>query len=229
MYLSEEESRKAITHIHNSNYPFAYNYKKHSMVIMDEAGDEAVRLRLPLTIPPAVNSGHSSDDEQNYIILLIQSGSSALGYCEGQELLDHKVFKSYMVRKKQGKSQVKYLKTKGKSRAGSRVRLANTLNFFEDINERLQEYFEEYRIDRIALSCSKTLIPYLFNAKVPCPFDKKDERLYKIPKHIHSPGYDILLDTQAYLQQGELIYDKTHQELVNSIFGAEDNPDEGMD
>ena len=49
-----------------------------------------------------------------------------------------------MVRKKRGVSQIKHLKTKGKSRAGSRVRLAETEEFFENINGRLQDYFEEH-------------------------------------------------------------------------------------
>ena len=36
---------------------------------------------------------------------------------EGEELIEHKVFKTYMVRKKQGKSQIKHLKSKGKSKS----------------------------------------------------------------------------------------------------------------
>jgi hypothetical protein len=122
-----------------------------------------------------------------------------------------------MVRKKQGTSQVKYLKSKGKSRAGSRVRLGETIEFFENINERLQEYFQEHEIHRIAMSCSKILIPYLFNSKVSTPFDKKDKRIYRIPKHIHTPIYDVMMEVNKFLQKGELIYEDTHQALVDSL------------
>ena len=187
---------------------------------------EAIQFRLPITLPQPDEVISEFDEDTaviNYIILLIQSGSGALAYCEGEDMIDHKVFKSYMVRKKQGKSQIKYLKTKGKSKAGSRVRLGNAQNFFEDMNERLREYFDENIIDRIALSCSKTLIPYLFNSKVECPFDKKDERIYKIPKHIHTPGYDILMETHSYLLQGEFIFPETHVELAEELLN--DDPE----
>lgn len=144
-----------------------------------------------------------------------------MGYFEDGENLHHKVFRSYMVRKKQGKSQIKHLKTKGKSRAGSRVRLGETIEFFENINERLQVYFEEYEIHRIAISCSKILIPYLYNSKVATPFDKHDERLYKIPKHMHTPIYEVLLDANKFLQKGELIYDEGQQALVDALLNKE--------
>jgi hypothetical protein len=152
-----------------------------------------------------------------------------MGYFENGVNLDHKVFRAYMVRMKQGKSQIKYLKTKGKSRAGSRVRLAETVDFFENINERLQQYFAEHEIHRIAMACSKILLPYLFNSKVPPPFDKKDVRLFKIPKHIHTPIYEVMMDTHKFLLKGELIYEDTHQTLVDALLGAEENiqEDEG--
>ncbi|ELR71650.1 hypothetical protein C900_02386 [Fulvivirga imtechensis AK7] len=217
-YLSEEQTLKAIEVLQKEGIPFYYDYEKHRIIINDQNGQEIIYLRLPLTIPP-IQDLTEFYDPVHYVILLIQSGSSAVAFCEGDEMIDHKVFKSYMVRKKQGKSQVKYLKTKGKSRAGSRVRLANTLDFFENINERLQDHFEDYTVDRIALSCSKTLIPYLFNSKVPCPFDKKDERIYKIPRHIPTPGYDILVETHGYLQQSELMYYEENHHLISHLTG----------
>ena len=188
--------------------------------MLEEAGKEQVFFRLPLVIPPP---GTTLGDEVHYVILLIQSGNCALGYFENGINLDHKVFRSYMVRKKQGKSQIKYLKTKGKSRAGSRVRLGETVEFFENINERLQTYFDEHEVHRIAISCSKTLIPYLFNSKVSTPFDKHDPRLFKIPKHIHTPIYEVMLDANKFLQKGELIYEEAQQPFVDALLGEEKN------
>lgn len=215
--LSLEETCTAIKRIKGSELSWVYDPKKHRITI--EAGDEDIMLRLPVHLIDIdnVEDCEDQDEQVNYILILIQAGKCAVGYFDGESIIDHKVFKSYMVRKKQGKSQVKYLKSKGKSRAGSRVRLANTVHFFESINERLQEYFEDYEIDRIALSCSKTLLPYLFSSKVSCPFDKTDERLLKIPKHVHTPGYEILIDTQQWLLHGEIKYHEMHQEKVDYL------------
>ncbi|MDX5438230.1 MAG: hypothetical protein LPK03_13590, partial [Pontibacter sp.] len=198
-----------------------------------EDGNEQVYVRLPLTLR---YPGMAKENPVNYVIVLMQSGNCALGYFENGRCLDHKVYRSYMVRKKQGKSQIKYLKTKGKSRAGSRVRLGETVEFFENINGRLQAYFEKHEVHRIAISCSKTLIPYLYNSKISTPFDKDDARLYKIPKHIHTPIYEVLLDANRFLQRGELTYEATQQGIVESLLAAagfsenlEDTPDDTMD
>lgn len=194
-----------------------YEQEKHRLALPVESGNEQVYFRLPLVIPAPGTSQPDKKEQVNYVILLIQSGNCAMGYFENGVNLDHKVFRSYMVRKKQGKSQLKYLKTKGKSRAGSRVRLGETVEFFENINERLQSYFEDYRVDRIAISCSKTLIPYLYNSKTATPFDKHDPRLYKIPKHIHTPIYEVMLDANRFLLRGELIYEEAQQAKVNEL------------
>ncbi|AHM58668.1 hypothetical protein D770_01980 [Flammeovirgaceae bacterium 311] len=187
------------------------------MIIQDDYANPLVYFRLPIVIPPPAVQTPDQGEAVNYVMLLIQSGNCAMGYFSDGQNLDHKVFRSYMVRKKQGKSQIKYLKTKGKSRAGSRVRLGETVEFFENINERLQLYFEENTIHRIAISCSKTLIPFLFNSKVETPFDKKDERLFKIPKHVNTPIYDEMMEAHKFLLRGEMIYDELHQEIVITL------------
>ncbi|NDK57407.1 hypothetical protein [Pontibacter fetidus] len=203
--------------IQAKSIPTTYDPEKHRLALLDAAGNEQLYFRLPITVLAPAASSNDSSLQVNYVILLIQSGNCALGYFENGRNLDHKVYRSYMVRKKQGKSQIKYLKTKGKSRAGSRVRLGETVEFFENINGRLQDYFEDHEVHRIAISCSKTLIPYLFGSKVATPFDKHDPRLFKIPKHIHTPIYEVLLDANRFLQRGELIYDETQQAIVNEL------------
>ncbi|QCR21551.1 hypothetical protein [Pontibacter sp. SGAir0037] len=217
-FLSLDNSLQLLQNIQASSYPTTYNPEKHKITLLDESQLELLHFRLPITFPPP---GAPTAGPVHYVILLVQSGNCAMGYFEDGENLHHKVFRSYMVRKKQGKSQIKHLKTKGKSRAGSRVRLGETIEFFENINERLQVYFEEYEIHRIAISCSKILIPYLYNSKVATPFDKHDERLYKIPKHMHTPIYEVLLDANKFLQKGELIYDEGQQALVDALLNKE--------
>lgn len=212
-FLPRDKAAELLHSIQASSVKTEYDPEKHRLTLFDEEGQEQVNFRLPITVPYAA-TGTAEAKPVNYVILLIQSGNCALGYFEQGRCLNHKVFRSYMVRKKQGKSQIKYLKTKGKSRAGSRVRLGETAEFFENINGRLQEYFQQHRIDRIAISCSKTLIPYLYSSTIPTPFDKRDPRLLKIPRHIHTPIYEVLLDANRFLQRGHLI------DLSNSGFTA---------
>jgi hypothetical protein len=219
-FLSQDTSFALLQHIRHSALPLVYDYEKHRLIISEDTHQVPVLFRLPITLPPPDQLFLQEKKPVNYIILLIQSGNCAMGYFENGINLDHKVFRSYMVRKKQGTSQVKHLKTKGKSRAGSRVRLGETVEFFENINERLQDYFAAHQVHRIALSCSKILIPYLFNSKVATPFDKRDERIFKIPKHIHTPIYEVMMETHKFLLKGELIYEGTHQAMVNAWLGA---------
>lgn len=216
-YLSQSTSKQLLENIHNAAFPFVYEHQKHRIIILDEIGNELIYFRLPLSIASPEKAALEEAEDINYVILLIQSGSCSMGYFENEVNIDHKVFRSYMVRKKQGKSQIKYLKTKGKSRAGSRVRLGESLEFFENINERLREYFEEHEIHRIAISCSKILIPFLYNAKIKTPFDKKDERIFKIPKHVHAPIYEVMMDVNKFLLKGEVIYEIDQQGIVEAL------------
>ncbi|WP_018478774.1 hypothetical protein [Pontibacter roseus] len=216
-FLPQDKSAELLRVLQASSIQTSYDPEKHRLALLDDSGNEQVYFRLPITLPAPAPGLVAGATQVNYVVVLIQSGNCALGYFENGFNLDHKVFRSYMVRKKQGKSQIKYLKTKGKSRAGSRVRLGETLEFFENINGRLQEYFEEHEVHRIAISCSKTLLPYLYNSKVATPFHKHDPRLFRIPRHIHTPIYEVLLDTNRFLLRGELIYEPAQQPLVDNL------------
>mgnify|MGYP001628005194 CR=1 FL=1 len=169
-------------------------YKKQTIVA-------DVWLPFSLSFDPKKN--RVNDVEKNGVIFLIRAGTAAVGYFEEGVNTEHKVFRAYMVRKKQGKSQIKYLKTKGKSRAGSRVRLGSSTKFFEDINEKVSEYLDKYPVDYIAYSCSKTLWPFLFSEEG--SLKKDDPRLFKVPIHVQEPGYEILLKVNELLQSVNLI------------------------
>ncbi|QDH80504.1 hypothetical protein FKX85_16225 [Echinicola soli] len=168
---------------------------------------KCVQMRLPIFWNSPEKMSLNQLEETNYILLIIRSGIAAVGYFENGENIDHKVFRAYMVRKKQGKSQIKHLKTKGKSRAGSRVRLAETLAFFEAINSRLRHYFEEFRVDKIGVSYATTLVPYVFGSKVAPPFTKEDPRIFKIPKHIANPTFESLLETNLFMLKATVKYE----------------------
>ncbi len=134
-----------------------------------------------------------------YLILLIQAGHAALGYVQEGELVLHKVITRYMVRGN-GRAQIGYLKTRGKSKAGSRVRLSQSLDFIEAINEKIEEWAVLDDCEFIFHSASIQLWQMLFSSKVPCPFDKKDPRLRSIALDVQVPNLEELHRVQAFLQ-----------------------------
>ncbi|MEP2026366.1 MAG: hypothetical protein ABJH98_08065 [Reichenbachiella sp.] len=184
---------------------FEYHFAKHAILIYNQAGLTIGQIRLPLHL--CIDDQLDILTEQAKVLYIsIESGSGALCLMDGNVNTYHTTFSAYMTRKKQGVSQIKYLNKKGKSRAGSRVRLAKTLEFFEKINANLNKVLSEQKVDRIALNCSTTLIPYLHNSKVPCPFDKKDFRLYKIPLHIPQSNFTHLDKAVKKLMAPKLFY-----------------------
>jgi hypothetical protein len=214
LFYDRSELPDVIHDLGKKGIALEYDFDKHRFELTSDKGESGAYLRLPITLPVKGETLRPAM-EVTYLMLLVQSGSASIGVFRGEQCLEHKVFGAYMVRKKQGKSQIKHLKTKGKSRAGSRVRLASTLEFFENINSRMQGHFEQYEFDRIALSCSKILTPYLFNSKVSTPFDKRDHRIYRIPKHLHQPNYEVMLGMQRYLNKAELVFEETRMpELI---------------
>lgn len=190
----------------------SYNYKKHAVAIENEEGKCVATIRLPLST--SVSSDLRLIPKESFAIYIsIESGNAAICVMQGSKNVYHTTFSAYMTRKKQGYSQIKYLNKKGKSRAGSRVRLAETLEFFEKINLKLQSLFGQYDFDRIALYCSPTLIPYLHQSNEACPFSKDDERLYKIPLHIQQSNYTCLYGAIKKLMAPILFYES--EDLVS--------------
>jgi len=188
--------------LQNKNLSIEYFNKKRKIIFYGPDHKKILSIRISIRLNfLEEKSDLLGTDFLNYILILIKAGMASLAFFENSMMTDHKVFRAYMVRKKQGKSQLKYLKTKGKSRAGSRVRLAESEAFFSSINERLNTYFENYRIDLVGLSCSETLIPYFYNSSISSPFEKKDPRLFKIPKHVASPKLENLMGLDIYLKR----------------------------
>jgi hypothetical protein len=146
--------------------------------------------------------------EKTALIVLIQAGAAALGYINQSEILLHKALKTYMVRKKQGKSQLKHLKTKGKSRLGSRIRLKNADHFFEDISEKLNEWKNEVsNSGSIILACPVSLQHMFFNPDLPLPFGKEDKRIVKTPFDVNVPDFSELKRIHYLTRCGRIWYD----------------------
>jgi hypothetical protein len=185
---------------------YEYDFKRHAIQLKDADHNPIGSIRLPLHLQ--LDKDLSITKDAAYVLYLsIESGYAAISIMEGEENVYHTTFGAYMTRKKQGFSQIKYLKKKGKSRAGSRVRLASTIEFFENINETLTELLKIHVIDRLALNCNTTLIPYLYQSKVKCPFEKNDPRLYKIPLHIPQSNFSNLEAAIRKLKAPVLFYE----------------------
>ncbi|MEM6764683.1 MAG: hypothetical protein AAF824_02405 [Bacteroidota bacterium] len=189
------------------------NPKKHVFSLIDEVRNPIMDIRLPLPFPPIqenyIPSSYLSEVEERhppYMIVLIQAGAAALGYAEEGEIYLHKNIKKYMKRHKRGKSQISYLNSKGKSKAGSRIRLANTISFFEEINDKLTEWEEEFEPERILYSCSAQLWGLLFKSNVTPPFEKKDERLIRIPRDVKIPSMEELLAVNTFVKKGRVTF-----------------------
>ena len=189
---------------------YAYDFTKHVIYLKNKEHEGLGFLRLPLHL--AIDEHLTLLDQEGPVLYLsIESGYAAICIMKGKENVYHTTFSAYMTRKKQGFSQVKYLSKKGKSRAGSRVRLAATTEFFEKINTALTELLEAYDVARIALNCNATLVPYLYQSKVPCPFGKKDPRLYKIPVHIPKSNFAGLYGAIKKLMAPRLYYEVNNE------------------
>ncbi|MFD2201218.1 hypothetical protein [Shivajiella indica] len=191
--------------LQNNDLSMEYFRKKRKIIYYGAEHQKLLSIRISTKLMFSEEKRNLEiQDFVNYVLILIKAGMASVAFFENGTLSDHKVFRAYMVRKKQGKSQLKYLKTKGKSRAGSRVRLAESEVFFTSINERTSTYFKNYRVDLIGLSCSDTLLPYLYNNSMPSPFEKKDSRIFKIPKHIASPKLENLKSVDHILKMNEI-------------------------
>jgi hypothetical protein len=82
------------------------------------------------------------------------------------------------------------------------VRLANTVSFFEDINEKLTEWEVVDEAVRILVSCPVSLQPLWFQSRVVPPFSKDDPRITKVPLDVHRPDLEELLRVQKILERG---------------------------
>jgi hypothetical protein len=192
-----------------SEYQMVIDAEKNLLILEDASHTKVLEFRPPLPYPPFLENetfnqylAKCSPEVPDYLIVLLQAGQGAIAYFEAGEMENHKVIRRYMVRAQQGKAQLKHLKTKGKSKLGSRIRLAQTIDFFEEINEKLQEWEVDDQISRILYSSSIDLWNLMFDSKVKPPFEKRDIRLRKIPIHIYSPNYEELLRINQLALQG---------------------------
>ncbi|MGD1839506.1 MAG: hypothetical protein ACFB0B_01200 [Thermonemataceae bacterium] len=194
--ITYENTVALLTQIVCQSYGYEVEKGRSALVIYDKAGHKSFAVKLPLPFPAFTESLETYIEEVNdpaepYLMLLIQAGHAALGYFQEEELVLHKTITRYMVRGN-GKAQVTYLKQKGKSKAGSRVRLAQTIDFFEAINDKLLSWAVADECQRILYSAPIHFWNSVFSSKVAPPFKKDDPRLRAIPYDVNIPKMEEL-------------------------------------
>jgi len=186
-----------------------WTWDKENNILVNQFS-ESLSLQLPIIFPENTQVISWKDYLQsipevplNYLVILMQAGQGAIGFFEEGELFLHKVIRRYMVRKKQGKSQLSQLKTKGKSKLGSRIRLAQTEDFILTIQEKINDWEVNENVEKFFYQASQVLWNKLFEEEN-MPFEKNDERLIKIPKDLPTPTLEVLLEVQKFLEEGTL-------------------------
>jgi hypothetical protein len=141
---------------------------------------------------------------ERQVVLLLQAGAAAIGYWDGDELLDHKAMRKYVVRG-HGRAQPLHAKTRGKSRYGARLRLQNWRRLLAATNERLAAEWESYGApERIFHGLPVRAFADLFAADPPPPFSRDDPALQRIPMHVHTPDFAELKRVRGWLRYGRL-------------------------
>ncbi|WP_297337383.1 hypothetical protein [Algoriphagus sp.] len=218
--LNLTQTLQLLDHLKNQGFEFSYRSGKHQLVI-ESKGIQYGKLFLPWQYQWSENQKLEPITDFHLAVVAIRSGQAVCGYFHGENLINHKVIRAYMVRKKQGKSQIKHLKTKGKSRAGSRIRLEETERFFNQINERLNEYHAAYPIDRWGIACSKTLWPYFFGSQVTPPVDQQSEKLLPLPVHFNLASFEEIQQLPHILFQSHWLISNSKDDFLTEWIGNE--------
>ena len=141
------------------------------------------------------------------LVVLVQAGATALGLFDQGRELRTKSFKRYVVRGK-GRAQPAHLKTRGKSRYGSRLRLQNARAQLEETNERVRDWLAEHgEPERVHLGVPKRLWADLCRTEPVPPFAPDGplaDRVSRIPLDLPVPTTEVLLRTWRALEHGRV-------------------------
>jgi hypothetical protein len=126
----------------------------------------------------------------------------AIGRFDGEECVRHKAQKRYVVRGN-GKAQPTHLRTRGKSRYGSRLRLQNWQRLLAETVERLRAWHDELGAAEQVFVAMGPRTEAAFFAHDPSPPFAR-ELVRKVPRHVHVPDFEELLAVQRWLCTGRL-------------------------
>lgn len=183
--------------------------------VVGDGSEGTARLRLPLAGPraepdEAIGSycerlplGTLGQGECQ-LVLLLRAGAMTFGCWSDGELVQHKAVRKYVVRGT-GKAQGTHLKTRGKSRYGSRLRLQNWRSLLAETNQRLRDCEDQFGpFDRVFYGVPIRVLSELFEADPPPPFERDAKELQRLPMHVHRPDHEELLRVRAWLLRGRV-------------------------
>ena len=174
----------------------------------DPAG-ELIRIHPPL-VAPILDAHRDLLDYLSdlpvelgpHLVVLMQAGATSLGWFEAGDCRATKSFRRYVVRGK-GRAQPTHLKSKGKSRYGSRLRLQNAEALLVETVERMQAWWEEFGpAERILVNCPVRLWAGVLEAEPPPPFLETNTPVMKIPKDLPKPTSELLERTYKFCCYG---------------------------
>lgn len=178
---------------------------------LDPASGDRLELEVPLVLGRPVEGSTLARWRAElppapglHMVLLVQAGAVSAGVWRDDSLLAHKAWKRYVVRGR-GKAQPTHLKTKGKSRFGSRLRLRNAELLREELGARVRAWWEQHGPPaRIFVSCPVREWPELFRADPDLPFEPRDPRIERVPLDVGVPDHAELLRVRGFLGRGRL-------------------------
>jgi hypothetical protein len=175
----------------------------------------SVEVRLPAVVVPD-EGPRSVEDYVDalplelglHLVVLMQAGAASLGLFENGTGIASKTIKKYVVRGR-GKAQPTHLKTRGKSRYGSRLRLQNAKGLVVDVNHKLREWLGLFgRPESFFYNCPVRLWPTLFAAGA-APTLSPSDPWRKIPLDLPVPNTEVMLRTYGRLCTGFVDHDPT--------------------
>ncbi len=126
------------------------------------------------------------------LAIAMQAGAVSMARFEAGKPVATKTIKRYVVRGK-GRAQPTHLKSKGKSRYGSRLRLQNALMLLEETSERLREWNDEFGApEQTFVNAPVRLWADLFEIPPGPPFTREDP-VIRIPRDLPRPTTEVLL------------------------------------
>jgi len=174
-------------------------------------GNAEWHLRMPLVVPLAKDCPSAQQYLQELphelgrqCVILMQAGAVSIGLFEDGQAVHTKTIKKYVVRGS-GRAQPTHLKTKGKSRYGSRLRLRNAQLLLQESAERLGDWWGLGEpIEQVYVNAPQRLWAEFQGFDLPPALTQKDS-LIRIPLDLPRPTTDLLLRTYRSMEYGRIV------------------------
>lgn len=178
----------------------------------DADGTRRIVFRRPACLPPILETDTPEswlqrlpDPPGRELIVVLQAGASAVGVFDHQrgDWLNRHVFRRYVIRGN-GKAQPTHLKTKGKSRYGSRLRLQNAKKLNDETVDWIEQaLMQEGPIDTVLRAAvDTTWFEFVRQCEALEPFV---DRTHRIPIDVGRPNLDTLEQARRQAHRGEVL------------------------